>query len=489
MSDNPNANYFKPSLGSLTGFDRVDLPAGNPDITQTGWSISELQDFLRNAEHLNFPPEEWVLQVSEMIYKHLNDFDNPHQVTLAQVVENFVNEVLGNIVTGTPPDLPPFFAYDAVGTLPLGIVFPASYSTINAYRVTEGGAFVDDTGEEIVQGTDQIQGVVGLPLFSSFTNCVPANWASTPGIAINTQIEQVDDASLKYPESFYQVSETSNVGAFGIVIPATETAGTFYSATFFFRPVEDTGFLIIGQASDIANVMTVDLSDASFTCASSVVNGAVVVYPDGIWRISFSFKATSPVADRGISLKHRNREDISSNRIGTPGRDLFQLACPMVTTSTVNHPMPVDRTKAVVTSPFVIDMSRVPTPATMANLLVSMKLNLYPALPSAPIPGDTLFRFGALSITRDQTKVYVNVNGTRYFTSDILEGHNAFTLSYSRSTLIFKDLAHDRQEVTGVFLPLSTMSVSAGPCGGYLRQLTLYAQQDNTNCVEFLTNG
>jgi hypothetical protein len=96
---------------------------------------------------------------------------------------------------------------------------------------------------------------------------------------------------------------------------------------------------------------------------------------------------------------------------------------------------------------------------------------------------------GDLVISRNQTEVTVAVAGDILFTSDILDGLNVFSLSYSATSLSFKDILSDKKTETGSFPTISTEDVRFGPFGGYLIQAAFYNQVDNTQVLEYLTNA
>jgi hypothetical protein len=489
MIINPDPSVRTTTKGTLSGFDKVDLPNDNPKLEQTGWSIAQLQAYLLNQSEINFPTADQMIEYEQDVTDHVMDFNNPHQVTLDQIVGNFVEQVLGSIVPGTPPALTPFFAFDAVLAMPLGDIFPATYAPANLYRSTEGGVFINPAFETEIIGTDYSQHFPGIALFSQITNAREVAWNTNPATLINTQLSATTFPNLATPFAWFQVSETAGVGTFGIALHATEELATMYTLTLYIMPSVVKGKLIFSQPSDATNTMTVDLSDASFVLSSDQVQGSTLMDPSGMIRVSFSFTSGSPIADTSVTIMHENTGDNTTARLGVANRPLFSLAKPLITKAPRNQPVPYDGNAPWSTSPFAIDLSKIPAPSLMSSLLITLSLDIWPMLSSAKLVDTLILSFGQIQITRDQINIYVAVNGKTVFTSKILEGLNIITLSYSPSALIFKDLASPRQSVSGVYAAVPTSSVTIGPFAGYLREAAFYALADTLGCVEFLTNG
>lgn len=488
MSDNPNAKYFQSGLGSIAGFlDSTSNPDG-VDIVRTGWSLDQLKQFLLNEGDLNFPPEDWVRLVNELITDHLNDFDNPHNVTLNQIVSDLVKEVLGSVTPGTAPAVAPLFAYDATAPLPLGDIFPMTYSSTNLYRMTEGGIFTNPASENQVIGVDTVTNKAGIPLFGNLTNIVTPNWYQQPNLLVNTQLTDIPHPSITYPFHFYQVTETNSTGDFGIDLPIQAVGSTGYTASFFILPSINNGSLVIGQPTDSDNVMTVKLSDGSYTLSSNQIVGETFVYPSGIVRISFGF-ITSPYPDNAVRILHQDDTDTGTLRKGTATRPLFSMIHPMVTTSTLNQPVLVNPTLSASASPLVAQLTPAGVPPVLNNFTLSLTLNLYPKPLHAKVYDTNVVTMGQFSVTRDQTRLYVNLAGIPIYSSVILTGTNVLTISYSPTKLICKDLANVRKEYAGAYPPVASSIATLGPCGGYLNNLALYGVSDTDHSVEFLTNG
>lgn len=489
MSPDSQGNYYQSSLGSISGFNQTNLPSDSFNLTRVGWSIDQLQQFLLNISDVNFPTDDWVRKVDELITSHITDYNNPHHVTLDQIISDFTRDVLNNIVAGTPPNIPPFFAYDAICPLPLNEVYPAAYSYSNLYTMNEGGVLQNRTQDSELLGTDQVTGVAGLPLFLSFTNSVPANWATRPSTPLNTTITLRPSTNLFYPFGFYAVSENTGNGPFGINLPFTSNLNQVYTVSFFLLPTIVGGSIVINQQGNIADTATIDLLNHTVTTSSDAIMAQIYSYASGVIRVTASFTASVNSTTNNVIITHLNPEATTTSRSGQANRQIFSIGNPTVAPTSINHPIILNAAAPALTSDLTLSLAAVSAPASFNELMITLTFDLYPTLDSDTTIFGKLLSFGSLSIQRDQTHLYVYKGSNKIFTSKILEGLNIVSLSYSSTKIIFKDLASPRQTVTGSFSPLATNSVYLGKCNGYLRSLAFYAAQDNNQCVEFLTNG
>lgn len=489
MADNSNSGYYQPSLGTITGFDQINTPTGTPQLSAVGWSIEQMRAFLLNQSNANFPSNEWILRVEQAIHDHVVDFNNPHHTTLDQIAPDAALKIIGNIAPGTVPDTIPFYSYDANFGLPLGTIFPATYSTNNLLRQTSGGWFVDPATESEIIGVDHSCGRAGIPLFNSLTNLVPAS-ATAGTIGLNTTLTASTDTTINYPFGVYDVAENPVNGLFGIDLPITENLQIAYTATFMVRPSAQLGTLRIFQPGDPANYIDVNLADGSFAVYSTIMTAMTYRYTNGVIRISLNFTSLAPVADGKLRMVHLNPNQTGDGtRQGSNGRVIFSIMKPQANRAAIGQPSINVAANPSSTTPFVTQLSKVNAPATLPQLIFTAAFSIYPTPPTVPVQDGTILSFGPLLITRDQVSIRVSVNGTLIFTTDILQGYNVISLSYSPTQLIFKDLRNARQTANGTYPALPTNNVYLGTFGGYLHRFAFYGQSDQNQILEFLTNG
>jgi hypothetical protein len=488
MADNPLTNYYQPAQGSLVGFDGGVLDNVDPTLAKSGWSIEQIRRFLLNESGSNFPTIERVDEIEELILRHINDTNNPHNVSTTAITQDVTNNILSGFVPGTPPASTPFFAYDAACPIPMDSVYPATYSSTNFYRTVEGGRLVNPATEVDKLHIDATNGVAGLPLYSGLSNIVPSNWPTSAGLMVNTRVTKVTNDTIDYPFDFYRVDETNATGDFGVSIPASMMASNVYTFTIFLQPLYAGGYFAIKQVGNDAAVMLINSDTGDFVLGSTSVQGDVTVYPSGVMKVSYTFVASTGGSNR-VQVLHRQTMGSEASRIGRNGQILFMMGLPLVSTSPIGTPLPVNTAAAASATALTPKLNTLGVPATLSRFMVSMSLIFRKQLGALPITDTVLFQFGGLALTRDATKVYLKLDGVTLFTSTITNGLNAFSVSYSPTEILFKDIAANKQKVTGSYAALSTTNVKVGPCAGHLRQFLLYPEQDSSKHLEFLTNG
>lgn len=490
MSDNPNEGYYQPSSGSITGIDRFNIPKDNPNIADTGWSIEDLRRFLENQSEVNFPSALWLQQIEQAIQDHVEDLNNPHQTTLSQIVGDIVSQIIGSVVPGTPPQTTPFYSFDAVANLPLGTVFPASYEVYNLYRRTQTGMMINAQTEQDKFGIDTTGGVVGIPLFSSMINTTPENWDTLPQTLLNTTINDSVDSLINYPFVFKDVNETPSNGVFGINIPMVQDLQQAYTTSFYIKKSDVGGKVRIYQPSDSSNYIDVNLENGVSSFFTDNMGGTSVKYADDVIRVSITFTSSSSVVDNILRIVHFNPlQSGNGSRQGSLGRHLFSIAFPQTTQSNLNSPVIIDYEQPGSCPILNLNMDNTQIPEQLDSVLFTFSVDMHPTPQITSISNPTILTFDSLLVSRDQTKVYVSVEGNILFTSDILNGKNNFTISYENSKIIFKDIFNERQTVLGDFPVLSTQDITFGPFGGYLIYAAFYNEVDDFSVVEYLTNG
>lgn len=489
MTDESTPGAYRGSFGSISGFTSFDGVSDAPDLFKTGWSLEQLLALLGNQSGLNFPSNERMTAIEEEILAHAQDYNNPHHTTLDQIAKNFIPQVLANIVAGTVPPAPPFASYYASTPLPFGTIFPGTYTDTNIYRRVAGGRLIDTGTERSVMGSSTQIGRPGLPLFNSFSNVVPDTWSDVSN-CVNTTIAESESQPAGYPFTFYDVTETPTTGQFGFDIQMGQAGLTVYTTTFYVRREATGGSIRVFQPSNISEFVDISLEDGSYTTYSSNITAVVARYSDTTMLVSITYTSTSPDPDNALRLIHINHGDSGSGqREGSLGRKLFAIANPQAATTHPNAPQLVDRMAPGGAGTFSFDMEKLSAPSQLENFIVSIKAMMYPMPALAAINDTTIFSMGDFVISRNDTTVTVSVAGDIVTTFPIKEGFNAFTISYSPTTVIFKNLLDDRVTFTGDYPPIAVAQNKFGPFGGYLLSAVLYGYSDAFHAVEFLTDG
>jgi hypothetical protein len=488
MSSNVNSAYYRKSGGTISGFGAMVPDTGAPDLLKVGTSVEELMEFLSNRRGVNFPSNEYVRQVQEALDAHLADHSNPHHTTLDQIVGGGADAIFGAIVPGTVPQNPPFYGFDASLGLPLGVFVPAAVSMANIYRQSAGGVLIDIATETDIVGTDYGTNAAGIPLYSMLESVTSDTWYTDPVLGLNTQVTEYVDPSLRYPFSFYQVNETPVTAFFGINIPTLQDPNAGYALTFYVIPIVD-GSLRVYLPSNANDYADIDLADGTVTVVSSTMSCVAHRYASGVLRISVGFVSDIASPDTHVRVVHIEHGSSAPTRSGAAGRAIFLIGHPQTTISALDPPAIVNAASPATMSGMTLYLQSTGAGATITDFTVTIGITIYPGGQNSTIVDSTIFTMGPLLLLRDQSTVTLSYEGSPLFTSDILEGFNEFTISYSPSKIIYKDMATDRRVSDGNFAALPTASVIVGPMGGYLRHIYFYNQFDDAQLTEYLTNG
>lgn len=484
-----NEGYYQPSLGSLTGFNSISDSTDNIEIFRKGWSIDELTAFLLNEDEQNFASKEWVMAVEELITRHIADKDNPHQTSLDQTISDWVREIIQAMLPGTIPSTPPFYSFQAAAELQLGDIFPGTTPAVNLRRVRSDGIIENATGEGEYTGIDYTVGYPGLPLFRGFQNVLESSWRSVGEFLMNTTVIPVTPDPLLYcPETLYMIRETAVNGIFGIRIVVEQNPDTAYTFNAFLKPAGVLGSVKIYQPGDPTKFAQVSLSTGEVLSVSSGLQIYAFRYPNDIIRISFSFRSL-PIPDNMIEIAFYDDALPIGPRLGSANRNIFAIGYPTITGGNIAHPTSGPSTDISISSPLTVDMLRVTSNPSMSYFTMGLTVWMLPNTNGTPVGNSTILSYGTLSIGRDASNIYVNINSFRIFTVPIQEGINKLALSYSPTTLIFKTAIDDRQISTGTFAPITSTTMRLGPFGGYLIEHVIYNTADTNQNLEFLTDG
>jgi hypothetical protein len=520
MTIDPNANYYQPSMGSITGFDNLTITQTNTPVPTLGWSVDQLRQFLLNPDEQNFPSRDWVFNVDQDISHHLVDFNNPHNVTIDQLTNDFIKNIMSKLVPGTLPSGPAIVSYDAACEIPLetteyitdesGVVittengenietessfvglFPGSAISTNMYRLNISDQFVYSQTAFDHSMVDYTIGKAGIPLFPSYTAVAPTTWGSDTTTRLNTLLTtSVIPTSLLAPFPLYDVFETSMIGEFGLNLPVTQVAGMTYYTCFYIVPTDNTGTLRINHPNNTTDFALVSLLDGSVIRSSSNVLISAAKYTSGIVRVGFGFKSPVGNAATSIKLTYAPFGQSSYTRTGVDAQLMFSIGGLSTSTALVERPHLVNQTLPATNGQFIVDMTKIVqnTLISLNAATISVSTYMSDLLSGTDLGNPTIMTFGPLSLVRGNTQINVLVSGTPIGSIPFVPGSNTYAISYSPTTIIIKDSHSDRQTFTGTYPLLPLGSLYFEKFSGYLLGFEIYAGQDTALTLEYLTNG
>jgi hypothetical protein len=370
--------------GSIRGFSTIDLGQGaTPEsIIPTNFSLTDLKariDFIRE----NFDPDTLYTLINQIL-SHIQNENNPHQVTLAETGVNVVNLVYqawleqgnsgslqdfygvffqvpdidtstGNpdslmtvagvqasisthnldpnahqaimdlVMPGTPPQALPTTAFDAKFGAPVNTVTTRSTSICVLDR---NGNLV--TVPPNTTAVDYSTGFASFPLWNARTNLV---YPSDP----NLQLQAVGSTNLinatagTSPAWTLKVgpdgnpvtylSENNAIGVHGYQFPIGVTVGNEYTTSIFVYPLTNTGGITFYFDQFPEFQLMLDLTDYSYTVTGENVIGYVQVLSNGWIRVGMQYVAPTTTVPNFIIAKTLTA--VIGNTIPYQGNDQF----------------------------------------------------------------------------------------------------------------------------------------------------------------------
>lgn len=341
--------------GAITGFSSINLGQSNtPEVfAPTHFTLAEVSESIQAIRN-NFDPS-FLDALIVQILSHVQNTNNPHQVSLAQTGVNVVQMVyqtwlsLGNVGTlqdfyaiffqitplasasditsgtsanlvsvlgvtqlitthntdlnahvdllttimpGTPPTAVPNFAFDAKIGVPAGVSLVCS----------TGITVLDRNGNLVTippntAGIDYSTGHALIPLYGARTNTiVPSSPLLAPsGWLVNTTLSTAPSGTLKTGpdgQSCAVLSDTNALVLHGYAAPITYTQGLEYTSSLFLYPLQATGGVTIYL--DAAPSLAVMLNLATLTLTTTATPGLfgyVQVFHNGWIRVGIQYVA------------------------------------------------------------------------------------------------------------------------------------------------------------------------------------------------------
>ena len=350
------------STGSIRGFSTLDLGQGQTKevIAPSNFSLSDLKSRIDEIRR-TFNPDTLNDIITEVL-THIQNHNNPHQVTLAQtgadviqlVYETWLN--LGNtgtlqdfyvsffgttsanlvtvaditaliaahnadtsahealldlILPGNPPEALPSDAYDANFSIPNNTITTRSTST----------TIIDHNGnlQTIPPNTTAIDystGTASFVLYGPRTNLV---YPSDPTLRSGSSLLGV--TTISSPTGTLRVGpdgnpcvvlvDTAANVTHGYTFPISITTGVEYTDSVFIYPLVSTGGIALYLAGSPTIEITVDLTTLVVTAATNVI-GYAQQFPNGWIRIGIQYVSLTTTSDNLVLAK------TTSSTLGSP---------------------------------------------------------------------------------------------------------------------------------------------------------------------------
>lgn len=468
--------------GSITGFTQI-IDDTLTSILTRGWSKEQLHQAILNLREQT--GSAGLQQLLTLLTEHLLDFNNPHNVTAAQVSSDVLAQLLRPVLPGTPPSTPPIFGLRAELQADMAFL-PYTYS---------GGT--DQTGAWGFQEPN------GAGFYHKKTNPNPPNGIRA-GRAVIPMVTGLSAAPKGLDPTL--LAGTGNGAVPGTSMPAADGqtytgyvadgtapntvgfSGTFdgdnggiYTGSYVFVVATATKRLRISRG---ASTIIVDV--ATGTASSSSPNsdvGDAEILPNGLVRIIHTF-----IHQTGVPLVFEALAS-SSDDAPTPfpeNQAGFALSTiEILPTAGAMPPLSsgltsLSQSKLTLNIPDVLE----------DDVMVSMTLFSLPF----PSRGEVdIFVFGGITVSVTALGYKIRTNtGTVYFTQTTQNSDFvtlAFSLSKSRLTMKFT--GEDKLVVPGDFTSLIPRQTSFDITNflGDIRDVTVYAESDRDDMLGFLVDG
>lgn len=340
--------------GVIRGFKTIDLGQGQtPEIFQpTNFSLTELRQRVQDIRD-NYDPD-FLDSLIVQVLSHIQNHNNPHQVTLAETgadvvslvyqawlaagntgtLQDFYNvffqvpivstadnvatatgtdlisvsgvetliathntdpnahtDLLNMILPGTPPSSVPSLAIDAqIGAI-------ANCTVARSTSLT----CIDPNGNLITYGPNQLAvdyalGYASLPLYEARTNLT---YPSNPLQAVNNSI--LNAASSNSPiltlktgpdgNACLVLTENNTINIHGYSFPVSVTSGVEYISSVFVYPLQTTGSLVLYL--DTNTMLFLNLTTLDVSTSSDAIQGYAQCFPNGWIRLGLQYVAAA----------------------------------------------------------------------------------------------------------------------------------------------------------------------------------------------------
>lgn len=488
------AAYLQGPVGTIEGFDFDPTVAGiDVNNFDQAYFLKYLQTYLTKAG------PEGLKRLAKTISTHVDNFQNPHHDTFADLNGDLLKDFLAKILPGVPPSREALFAFKASNEFMFSIL-PFTVARASAMNVIDRQGFLRYVDAN-VPAIDWSNGYPVIPCWGEKTQLIDEmtitenqnftlkgtsyTYDTRTGIVpqnVTTQVCLVEDT-------------TQNEHGFVYSDPTNLAIGSEYTFSIFVNPARRSGSFTL---STLSGRVAFAISTRTFLTPDSGVIGHINDLPNGWLRIGIQFIATS-VADEVVFSYIRDEfatldqyDSASYAYMGTTSKPIAYLYGPQVTTGPGMCP--------VIQPPDTLAASVVTIPAFETALPSStgMLTFSYDAVPSLLTSRtESLMTAGSdFSATISGNTLTTTVGVTTpptAFTADVAQGLQYYGLSYSLNALKFKHTGSTKSTVN-----ISQSSATAvdtinaltfGSFSGGLHAASLYPIEDTTSMLEFLTQG
>lgn len=478
--------------GSISGFTEIDESgsSGGQDCADIKkpkvYDTSKIIDTIRELQNL-LDPEDFLAVKNEM-ENHILARDNPHEVTIDDVSDDFIPDLFKRILPGIVPNSLPWFIF-----IPemLKVITYTTQRNTPIYICSREGYL-----EEIPANTVAIDHSTGwsmLPSWGARTNTIPKSQPmnNTQSNTVNATLTAAGPNDVVSPlldQQYGHITDTNTSGRHGYSFSVTYANEKDHVSSLFIFPRVTTGYLTLFIDGNEADQVRVDIEKESYVEIGNM-KGYLHVLASGWWRIGIQYL---PIGVSGGDIKILYHTDENTFEY-TGGNDLlfsiFGLQhtegiglSPYIPTN--NGPESHDATT------YTLDPEEMPNNKegiAVLNILRSQILDSSTAMEKGPIElGPNIL----LSQTETENKLVFFPTLPNEITHTLPHENieNMFiAVSYEPGGLKY---ATSEQQVTVDDTPLSDVGPLIPwvihPIEGGIYSITTYPQGDTKNVLKFL---
>lgn len=485
---NPISPGYLQREGSITGFNQVIDDTLTSMLTR-GWSKEQLHQAILNFRETY--GTQGVQQLLLLLLNHIRDHNNPHHVTIQQVADDVIGELVNPILPGTPPSTPPILGISPEFAVPMAFL-PFTYTGASGDGSSMGIQVPDQIGRY-----DGYPGNLPPTSFRNSRRVIPMV-ADLPTTTIPVAITPLDGTQVgSFTGSDYVIMapsgdqlETSFTGYLstgtltsppGVTVTIPNPTNAVGSISYFLYASPTTTSVL---ATHAGNTLLFDLTALTVTASNPQIEiGDIQRLPNGIYRITHVLFLTSDP----LTLTGSNATSLDGqNTLGSQIAPVFALSNVQVTPDVVS----LDPLVAGVTS-----LSQSVLTARVPSTLDGQCM-LALTLTSLPHPNKVerdIMTFGGVTLSATAMGYkFRTTSGTEY-SWQTSQNAQFVKMAISLDNLAFKVKFQneDKKSFAGDFTGLipNALTFSIQNFNGDIRDLVLYSESDRDQMLEFLTDG
>lgn len=314
--------------GSISGFtsinkpDDPDTPDAEKPLRPKVYDTGEIIEAIRKLQELLDPKIFNALK--QTILDHINDRDNPHEVSIDDIRGDFRTDLFTELLPGTVPE-----------SLPWLILIPETLKTFSHMTTRDTPLYVcsrEGYLEQIPEDTPAIDHSTGRSMLASWgarTNRVPESQPlnNTQSGPINATMETPgsdDPLSPLQDIQYGRIVDTQTDSRHGYSFSITYDTEKDHVSSLFIFPHVTTGYLTVFMGDNESLQATIDIADRTHTALGNT-KFHFHILASGWWRVGIQHLPEGQTSEELVILYHTDKEMLQYEGTGAPIFSVFGL--------------------------------------------------------------------------------------------------------------------------------------------------------------------